>query len=65
MISTDNPLVGLFVYIVALDGYCEITVSLNIHAMKLASFKIVLDKFCQQYTTWKYRPKRRYPLATS
>jgi len=40
MISTDNPLVGPFVSIVALNGYCEITVSLNIRTMKLGSFKI-------------------------
>jgi NADH:ubiquinone oxidoreductase subunit K len=36
-ISTDNPLVGPFVYIVALDGYRKITVSLNIHAMNMVS----------------------------
>jgi hypothetical protein len=35
MISTENPSVDLHVYIMALKGYCEITVSLDIHAMNL------------------------------
>lgn len=35
MISTRNPLFTLSVYVIATEGYCEITFSLNIHVMNL------------------------------
>jgi hypothetical protein len=38
MISADNHLVGSFLYTVALEGDCEITVPLDINAKNLESF---------------------------
>jgi hypothetical protein len=33
VISTDDPLTDLFAYVTALEGCCDITFSLNIHAL--------------------------------
>ena len=38
MISTPTPSIDSFLHIIAVQGHCEITVSLNMHAIKSRHF---------------------------
>jgi hypothetical protein len=45
-VSTDNPFTGLFLHITALEGHCEITISLNVCAVNMKFFS--KDSFIDQ-----------------
>jgi hypothetical protein len=38
MISTQTPSIDSFLHVIAIQGHCEITVSLNVHAIKSRHF---------------------------
>jgi len=39
VVSTGSPFIDPVLYFMAFEGYCEITLALNVHAMKLQQSK--------------------------